>query len=226
MRDKPTHPELDQAVHDRLSKLSATAVDTTRLQGRLRTLIDESVTADAGHRRMRIAWRPALALAASVLVVVALGVMLATLGNSPAMAAPSHLAQLHAQSIHAHSTATAVSSVEEANRVLSGQWGDLPSIPIVDTATLHACCIHDFMDDRVVCLVLRDGEEPLTLVVGHARSFRPTKGREVHIDGRKFYVHRVDGLLMAMTQQDNRFVCLMGEVTEERLLRIAGELRF
>jgi hypothetical protein len=173
-----------------------------------------------------MAWRPSLAVAAAILIVVTIGIMLATLGKSPAIAAPSHLAQLHAQAIAADSSATAVSSVEEANRVLAGQWSDLPSIPIVDTAMLHACCIHDFMDDRVVCLVLRDGEAPLTLVVGHARSFRPTKGRLVDIGGRKFHVHQVDGLLMAMTQQDNRFICLMGEVTEDRLLQIAGELKF
>lgn len=226
MRDKPTELELEQAVRSRLSRLSAVPVDTTRLAARLRSHQVAAAATEGDTHRWSWIRRPSVALAAVVLIAATVGVMLATMGSSPAMATPSHLALLHAEAIREDSLATAVSSVEEANRVLAGQWSDLPTIPIVDTATLHACCIHDFMDDRVVCLVLRDGQQPLTMVVGHARSFQPTKGRAVELGGRKFYIHRVDGLLMVMTQQDNRFVCLMGEVSEERLLQIASELRF
>lgn len=226
MRDQPTQLELEQAVRNRLAKLSAVPVDTSRLKARMRSMMAEASAADSRRWRWPMTLRPAVSMAAGILIAATLGVVLATLGNSPAVAAPSHLAQLHAEAVGGDSMATAVATVEEVNRVLSGQWSDLPSIPVVDTATLHACCIHDFMDDRVVCLVLRDGHAPLTMVVGHARSFRPTRGRQVDVHGRTFYIHEVDGLMMAMTQQDSRFVCLMGEVTEERLLSIVGELRF
>lgn len=226
MRDKPTQFELEQAVRGRLAKLSTTPVDMSRLAHQLDALMAKSTASEPQRWCFPMVWRPVSAAAAAVLIAAAIGIIVATVGHSPAVAAPGHLAQLHAEAIRSDSMATAVSSVEEANRVLAGQWDDLPSIPIVDTATLHACCIHDFMDDRVVCLVLRDGFEPLTMVVGRARSFRPTKGREVIVGGRKYYIHRVDGLLMAMTQQDSRFVCLMGEVTEDRLLHIVGKLRF
>lgn len=226
MRDKPTQLELEQAVRGRLARLSTTPVDISRLKNQLDALMAKPTASEPQRWRFPMVWRPVSAAAAVVLIAAIIGVVMTGVGHSPAVAAPGRLAQLHAEAIRPDSMATAVSSVEEANRVLAGQWSDLPSIPIVDTATLHACCIHDFMDDRVVCLVLRDGDEPLTMVVGRARSFRPTKGREVVVAGRKFYIHQVDGLLMAMTQQDNRFVCLMGEVTEDRLLHIVGKLRF
>jgi hypothetical protein len=121
---------------------------------------------------------------------------------------------------------TVVTSVEQANRVLSGQWSDLPQLPTPTSSQLHACCIHDFMDSKVACLILRDGQTPLTMVVGRAREFRPAEGRTVERGGRKFTLHEVNGLRMAMTHQGDRFVCLMGEVSADRLLEIAEGLGF
>ena len=148
------------------------------------------------------------------------------IGNTPAMAAPMDLARLHAEAIKSDAMATAVTSVEQANRVLAGQWSDLPQLPAPASGQLHSCCIHDFMDSKVVCLILRDGQTPLTMVVGHAREFRPAEGRIVERGGRKFTLLEVNGLRMAMTHQGDRFVCLMGEVSEDRLLEIAEGLRF
>lgn len=225
MRDKATQTELDQAVRARLARLATMPVDTSHLERRLR-----AVMADNGpeHSRWRLpqAWRSLTAVAAAILIVVTVGVVLMNLGNTPAIAAPMDLARLHAEASKSDAMTTAVTSVEQANRVLAGQWSDLPQLPAPASGQLHACCIHDFMDSKVACLILREGQTPLTMVVGHAREFRPAEGRIVERGGRKFTLHEVNGLRMAMTHQKGRFVCLMGEVSEDRLLDIAESLKF
>ena len=225
MRDKTTQTELDEAVRARLARLATMPVDTSNLERRLRSVMAENgPTQD--RWRLPQAWRSIAAVAAAILVVATVRLFLTSLGNTPAMAAPMDLARLHAEAIKSDAMTTAVTSVEQANRVLAGQWSDLPQLPAPAPGQLHACCIHDFMDSKVACLILRDGETPLTMVVGHAREFRPAEGRIVERGGRKFTLHEVNGLRMAMMHQDGRFVCLMGEVSEDRLLDIAESLKF
>lgn len=225
MRDRATQTELDDAVRARLARLATVPVDTSNLERRLRAVMAHNGP-EYNRWRLPRAWRSLTAVAAAILVVVTVGLVLMNLGNTPAMAAPMDLARLHAEAIKSDSMMTVVTSVEQANRVLAGQWSDLPQLPTPTSGQLHACCIHDFMDSKVACLILRDGQTPLTMVVGRAREFRPAEGRTVERGGRKFTLHEVNGLRMAMTHQGDRFVCLMGEVSEDRLLEIAEGLRF
>lgn len=225
MRDSTRQTRLDEAMQARLARLATLPVDTSRLERRLHSMM--AATAPAQNRwRLSHARRSWAAVAATILVVATAGIILMSLGNSPAMASPVDLARVHAEATQSEKMTTAVTALEQANRVLAGQWSDLPQLPAPTAGQLHACCIHDFMDRKVACLILRDGQTPLTMVVGHAREFRPAEGRVVERGGRKFTLNEVNGLRMVMTQQDQRFVCLMGEVSEDRLLELAEGLRF
>lgn len=225
MRDPGSQSELDREVRSRLARLASIPVDTSRLQRQLQSALSPDLL-QTQRRRWSHPWRSLTAAAAAILIVATTAIILVNAGNSPAMASPSDLARLHAQTLLQESMATTVTSLEQANRVLAGQWSDLPQIPAPESAKLHSCCIHDFMDSKIACIILRDGQTPLTMVVGHARQFRPAKGNVVQRGGRSFTLHQVNGLRMAMTQQGGRFVCLMGEVSEERLLSIAENLKF
>lgn len=223
MHDNPIRPDLDEAVRSRLARLATVPVDTSNLERRL-----HSAMASNAPERKRLLfrrWRPVSAVAAAVFVVATAGLIMMILGNTPAKAAPGDMARLH-EAIQTDAMAITVTSVEQANRVLAGQWKDLPQIPAPSMGQLHACCIHDYMDSKVVCLVLLDGQTPLTMVVGHSRKFRPAEGPIVERSGRKFTLHEVNGLRMAMTHQNGRFVCLMGEVSQDRLLELAEGLTF
>lgn len=169
-------------------------------------------------------WRSAVAAGLVLAATVAVLVMV-SLGGRAAQASPGDLARLYADATKPGAMMMKVATIAEANRVLAGQ-GDLPEMPVMQPGQLHACCIHDFMDSKVVCLMLRDGDVPLTLVIGHSREFKPAAGRLVERGGRKYTVHEVNGLRMVMTSESGTFVCLMGEVGEERLLEVAGGLKF
>jgi len=227
MPENPSPEQLEKALRGRLARLAAVPVDTSNLERRLRAVLADADQAPAPNRwHLPRAWRSLTAVAAAILIAATVGLVFINLGNTSVLAGPQDMARLYAQATQAEAMMTTVTSVAQANRVLAGQWHDLPQIPNSNTAQLHACCIHDFMDSKVACLILRDGQTPLTMVVGRAREFRPAAGRVVVRDGRKFTLHEVNGLRMAMMQRDDRFVCLMGEVSEERLLELAEGLKF
>lgn len=225
MRDNPIHTDPDEAVRTRLAKLANIPEDTSSLERRLQDAMADNPLVRPQWRFSQ-AFRPLAAVAAAVVVIVTVGLALISLGNTPAMAAPNDLARLHIETNKVGAMTTPITSIEQANRVLAGQWSDLPQLPASASRQLHACCIHDFMDQKVACLILRDGQTPLTLVLGKAREFRPSEGRIVERDGRKFTLNEVNGVRMVMTQQSGSFVCLMGDVSTDRLLDLAAGLRF
>ena len=197
---------LDQATRQRLARLSGRPVDTTRLDGQLRAALAQAAPAPrlAVARRF---WRPLAGLAAAAAVVLALSLALLNSG-APAFAAPADLVRLHQQAIAEMPAGMTVSSVADANR------------------HLHNCCIREVQNRKLACVLLGEEQVPITMVVAHSRDFKPVAGQVVERDGRSYTLHSVDGVQMVMMQHEGRYVCLMGKVPAERLLAIAGELRF
>ncbi len=240
MHEKTNLEMLDAATQKRLAKLVDVPVETQAVERRLRNLLAQTSAASTStdtsplpapipiSRDLR--WnkllRPIAALAAALLLASLLGLLVMSLGQSPTIAAPADLAQLHKENLEGHAKVTLVSSIEQARSILAGKWNDLPDIPASADMQLHACCIHDFLDSKVACLFLMDGSTQLTLVVGHAKTFQPAPGEQVTRQGRTFTLHQVNGLHMVMMQDQDRFVCLMGQTTRQRLLAIAEELTF
>ena len=78
---------LDQATSARLAKLRSTPVDLTRLQ--------KLVARRIPCRRTRLFLRPVLALAASVVLMVAGTLAFFAFSSRPALASPLEMAQLY-----------------------------------------------------------------------------------------------------------------------------------
>jgi hypothetical protein len=124
--DPKDETAVDQATADRLARLRSMPVDTSRLEKSLRAQIrrPEHDAEGAAPRPLRIAWfRPFRAVAASFLLlsaVVALVLLISSGG--PALASPSHMAQMHQELVSGRTPVVQVSSIDEANRALAGQW--------------------------------------------------------------------------------------------------------
>ncbi len=229
MLDKTNLEMLDQATRNRLAKLATVPVETHELERRLRAAVAQETDSPVqqSFRFNRAAWlRPVSALAAALLLAGLLGLLVMSLGQSPTIAAPADLAQLHKENTTGHAKVTPVTSIDQARAVLAGKWVDMPDIPMPNDMQLHACCVHDFLDSKVVCVFLMDGSTKLTLVVGHAKTFQPAPGTQITNNGRVFNLHQAGDLHMVMFEEQGRFVCLMGQTTGERLLTIAQNLTF
>src|SRR5690606_25068706 len=80
MRNNSAHDRLDRVTSERLAKLAARPVDTSRLEQRLEAAMREAVVEDAASTRpiATIAawqrwWRPITSAAAAILIVVTIG---------------------------------------------------------------------------------------------------------------------------------------------------------
>lgn len=236
MHDRPTPDELERATQARLARLASVPVDTTNLERRLKAAIareaEQSVDNPQRWSLQRFKrWIPLSTLAAAVVVIaVTLGIVGFGSGASPVVAAPADFARLHdAMNDHA-ATATAVAGIEEANRVIAGEWSDAPPLPMTSEVDerIHACCLHDFKNRKVVCVLMRDSDNTsITMVVARAQDVKPAQiGTAVHRNGRKYMVHNSNGLSMVMVEGSGKYVCLMGKLPIERLLTIADGLSF
>lgn len=225
MRDHPSSNELDSATSSRLARLATMPVNTSNLDHRLHAALESNALDRSRSPRPRLVRFLATA-AASIAILITVGLFLTNLGNTPVLASPTNLARIHAEAIDHRKSESTVTTVEQANRVLAGQWSDTPLLPTPSAGQLRACCVHSFKDRKVACLILDDGGTPLTMVVGHARDIRCPNGHVVERGGRKFTLHEVKDLRMVMTEHDGRYVCLMGEVPEDRLLELAEGIKF
>lgn len=235
MRENPIfdEDELDRATRARLARLASMPVDTTNLERRLKAAISAEVGASAPaprqHSGFRL-WKPVFSLAAALAIAaVILGVIFGT-GTTPVIAAPADLAKVHdAMNMHT-STATVVTSMDEANRVIASQWSDAPSLPTASLSEeqVRGCCLHDLKGRKVVCVLMRDGDNaPVTMLVARTQDVKCSQsGMAVKRNGRQYMVHDTNGLRMVMTEGNGKFVCLMGNGSVERLLEVAALLSF
>jgi hypothetical protein len=80
--------------------------------------------------------------------------------------------------------------------------------------------------ERRACVRLDAGGRPVTLVVAEGTDPCSAHGRVVDRAGRKYLVHMMGSVNMAMTARDGRWLCVMGELPDEDLLKIAEAVKF
>ncbi len=51
-------------------------------------------------------------------------------------------------------------------------------------------------------------------------------GTFIEIDGRTFFGHELNGICMMMANQDNRWLCVMGDLTYDQLANLAAKIEF
>ena len=220
--------KLDAAIAARLGRLRSMPVDTSALERSLRA----AIPAPAGARMRIGAWvRPLRAVAASLLVLGAIvaAVVISTSGGE-VMASPTQMARLHDEIVSGKTHVQKVESIEEANKFLGAQWaeGAAPAVPDLPGEHVMACCMKSIKDKRVACVLLKgQGGEPVTLSVAKAADMKlPRAVQTVERGGVTYHLQGSEAVNMVMFERNGRWVCLMGRMDVEKLVGVAGELRF
>ena len=214
--------QMDQAIADRLAKLRSMPVDTSRLD---QTLCQEiPAPRPATTRWLRIG--PVRAVAASIAVLVVISALLLTTATGPALASPAQMAQFHQDLVDGKTPVMQVDSIEAANRALASQSPQSPQVPAVPAQHVMACCMKSVKDKKVACVLLKDEGVPVTMTVANASDMRTPKSPTVIRAGVTYNVQSIGSLNMVMTERDARWICLIGEMPQERLMDIADKIQF
>ena len=89
-----------------------------------------------------------------------------------------------------------------------------------------ACCMKSVQNKRVACVLLKDRGVPVTMTVANAADMKRPPAPTVTRDGVTYRVQTVGKLYMVMTERNERWVCLIGEVPAEQLMELASKLQF
>ena len=218
---------LDHAVSARLAKLRTMPVDTSHLAERLRRQIPQPSAADSAQSHRFFLFRPLRAAAAGFIL---LGIILAAvIGSSggPAMASADRMAQVYEDMTagRAHMMMR-VASIDAAAAALSEQWPKMPALPDMPDDHVMSCCVHEIGRKKMACVALMVDKVPITMSVADSADVKSPEGTVVTRDGVSYRVQSAKGVNMAMTERGGRWVCLMGRLPVDRLIDLAGQLRF
>jgi hypothetical protein len=218
MDDLQNNP-VDQAIAQRLRRLSTMPMDLSRLEASLRKERRSSAPPTLWARILR----PASAVAASFLVLVLIAAIVLTGSSGPAMA--SQMAQVHRDMVSGRIQVTAVDSIDAASRVLAETNPAMPELPQAPEAHVMACCMRDVSDKKVAHVLLKSEGSPITMSVASATDFKPM-GKVVRHNGAGYHVVSHETLNMVSTERAGRWVCLIGELPTDRLIAVAEKLQF
>jgi anti-sigma factor RsiW len=212
----------DEAVAARLRKLSTFPVDLARLERR----IADEIPRPASQRRSMRLLRPLTAVAASLTLLAILAAALLMSSSNEVMASPAQMAQFHQEILANRIAVTRVDSIEAAGQVLAAEWPQSPNLPQAPQAHVMACCMKSIKDKRVACVLLQSEGTPITMSVAKASDMRSPVGAKVERNGATFHLASSGAINMVSTERGGRWVCLIGEVSPERLITLAEQLRF
>lgn len=221
MAHDPHHDRLELATKTRLAKLGSVPVDTSRAKARLMAIGVES--RDAGKPSVSKRFWRAWAATAAVLAVAA-GLFFVLQGTgSAAYASSAEMFQLHADLVEGRVPVIPVANSAEAKKAIEAGWPDAPALPSLptDNLGLHACCLKDVQNRQVACFLLRQDGVPITVVMAKAEGLRSGEGRPVVRGGHEYMVNSREGVNMVMTRHEDRWLCFMGKVPQEELIRLA-----
>lgn len=213
---------LDQAVAARLAKLRTMPVDSSRLDKALRAQIPP-----VRQERRILSLRPLRAMAASILLVsaIAAAIMLSA-SSGPALAEPTQMAQVHQDIVSGRIPVMQVASIAEANRMLDSQSPGAPTLPQMPDSHVMACCMKTVHNKKMACVLLKDDGVPITLAVASAADMKLAPAPVTTRNGVDYRVQKVGDLNMVMTEQNDKWLCLIGQMPADRLMDIAVQLRF
>ena len=203
----------------RLRKLGGMPVDTARLEQALRC---ELPAPPSPVKRMR--WAPFVALAASLLLIVAIGLPL--LQGREVQASPVMMAQMYHDMVDGRVATMHASTLEEANGAIAAFSGNFPKLPEAPAGHMMACCMRNVGNKKVACVLLDNAGTPVTMVVANASDMQSPASPTVVKDGVTYHVQSTGDLHMVMTERNNRWICLIGQLSQEQLVDVAGGIRF
>jgi hypothetical protein len=213
---------LDQEVYVRLAKLRTVPMDTSNLDKALRAQIPSP------RREWRIrSFGPLRALAASIVLVsaIAAAIMLSA-SSGPAFAEPAQMAQVHQDIISGRIPVMQVASIEAANKMLNSQSPGAPTLPQMPDSHVMACCMKSVHNKKMACVLLKDEGIPITLAVASAADMKLAVAPVTKRNGIDYRVQKVGDVNMVMTEQDGKWLCLIGQVSADHLMDVAAQVKF
>ena len=214
----------DRAVSARLAKLRAMPVDLTNLDKALKA----QVPPPARQSRWRsLAMRPMRAIAASLVLVCAIAAaILLNASSGPALAEAAQMAQVHQEIVSGKIPVMQVSSIDAANRMLNEANPGAPSLPQLPDSHVMACCMKSVHNKKMACVLLKSEGAPVTLAVASAADMKLPAAPIQTRNGVEYRVQHVGDLSMVMTERNGKWLCLIGQVTAERLMDMATQVQF
>ena len=227
-RDKNPDDRLDQALSERLRKLSTMPVEL----GNLKRFVEEQIGPPPGAERRRqlrsVSWwqRGAMRAAAASLLVGTVVVALVLNGSSgPVLASADRLAEIHGEVVPGGGHAAHVGSISAANKALAKEKPGAPLLPEVETSRVMTCCVHTLGRKTLSCASVEMDGARVTIAAADAKDVTIPKGETVEVSGVTYHVQRQGDLNMVMTSREGRWVCLMGRVPVQKLIEMAGSTR-
>jgi hypothetical protein len=214
---------IDQAIAARLGKLRSMPVDTSQLD----RLIQQQIPPVMKRQSFMLRWsRPMRAVAASLLLAGLAIVLMLTTSGGPVVASTSEMARFHDDMVSGRVPVTRVDSVKAVNAALASEWANSPQVPNVPNDHVMACCMRSVQNKRMACVLLEGAGKPVTMTVAKASDMRPPASPVVTRNGVQYHVETVGKLNMVMTERQGRWICLISEVSSDRLMDLAGSLEF
>lgn len=209
---------VEQMIAKRLARLGSLPIDTTQLDKSMRAEIPMPVPA---WRRML---RPVTAVAASLIILTIVGVMF--FASRPALASAADMAQMHRDLIAGKIATMKVDSMEEANQAIAAFAGNFPRLAEPPQSQAMACCMRSVGNKKVACVLLSNGDTPVSVMVADTNAVQTPSVSPTIQDGQMYYVQSVDNLHMVMTNRQNHWICLIGELPADKLMELSGGLKF
>jgi hypothetical protein len=214
-------------------------VETGRLEQLIRTQIPDVAADDAAEEREQSRWsigwwlRPARAVAAAAILLVAMTVLVLTNSSGEALASTTEMARMHEDLVSGRVPVMEVTSIEQASRMLAGKSSSVPALPTFGQgetaqpeAHVMACCMKSVQNKRVACVLMKSEGVPVTMAVADANDVQSPKSRVVRDSGSNYHVETIGVLNMVMTERDGRWVCMIAELPSDRLISLASKLEF
>lgn len=227
MSSRDHQERLDRATSQRLSKLAARPVDTSHLERQMQAVLheQEEERPDRSYPAPSRWYKPMTAMAAAVLLLGTIGWIVFGAGSTPATASPEGLATIHDEASHGLTPHLVASTIDEANRLLAEQSSGFVPLPELPGKLQH-CCLHKHAGKQLTCAIIDIDSKRITVAVAESSQIQSPKGTSQVHDGRTYYIHTVKGTTLVMTSDAGRWLCVMGDVSSEELLRVAGEIRW
>ena len=213
---------LDQAVAARLARLRTVPVVTSSLDKAIRAQIPPV------QRDWRILkFRLLRGLAASMVFLSAIAAaILLSASSGPALAEASQMAQVHQDIVSGRIPVMKVASIDEANGMLNSQSPGAPTLPQMPDSHVMACCMKSVHNKRMACVLLKDEGVPITVAVASASDMKLAPAPITTRNGIDYRVQKVGDLSMVMTEQNGKWLCLIGQMPADHLMDVAAKVKF
>lgn len=213
--------QADDALAQRLAKLSQRPIDMSRLEGRVK-----AVVGPAPSTRHSPHWITPRRAAAGLLIAVPLIGLLLLLWSRPILASPAALSRIHDENVSGAPDAEVVDSMSAAERAIKRRWTHCPRLPELTSGKVMSCHVHESRCKRLSCLCIQIDGQTVTLAVAHPSDMRLPDAPFVSRDGIRYFVQSHGNTNIVIADRNGVWLCLIAALPSERLIETAAALRF